>query len=199
MKVSLTAEARVRAELAVLWEDQRSADMKGFGPHELLLSSVADDLCIDLDRHSEQRIFLKNAVLCVPKKGNGSLLAALKKDLQRLPARVVAVIDRDKAHKLWKDVLPPPSCMQGLREQFGRSAPGAYDLVFLIENTEHLLDAVLESLGQARLDSKPSPDERDRILGRASWAAGSVRNSVRKHCPSFDRLVKIVAGHVSQR
>jgi hypothetical protein len=28
--------------ITVLWEDQRGAEAKGFGPHELLLSCVAD-------------------------------------------------------------------------------------------------------------------------------------------------------------
>jgi hypothetical protein len=149
-------------QVTVLWEDQQGVRSKSFGPHELLISSVADVL------GDQNRSALSKRLRGEAKKGNGNVLRALKDNPYRGP--LIAVIDRDKVHNLWKDVRPPPTnCMQGQSRQFRSVAPGSYDLVFLINHTEDLLDAVQASLGKPKLEAKPSPDARDRILQRAAW------------------------------
>lgn len=180
----------------VLWEDQRGQTVRGFGPHELLLSSLADDLCGDEDNYHSQRVRLSKIVVGHPKKGNGSVLAALKDELDVFGGPVVAVVDRDKAHKLWKN---PLNCMQGLTKQFKASAPGEYDLIFLINHTEDLLNAALRAMSRPPLQDKPDPGKRDSILGAAVWGPRVYREVLRQSCPSFDRIVKVVAGHCAAR
>jgi hypothetical protein len=85
-------------QVVVLWEDQRGAQAKGFGPHELLLSCLADDGV-------------------------------------------------------------------GTRNQVRSSIT----------------------------TTKPTPDERDRLLSRLAWGSLKVRTETRNDCPSFDRLVRHVA------
>jgi hypothetical protein len=185
--------------VTVLWEDQRGQQAKSFGPHELVISSVADDLCDDLNDFHLKRAFLSRIVVGHPKKGNGSVLAALRRDLEAFSGPVVAVLDRDKAHKLWSHLHPSPSnCMQGIRRQFRIEAPGEYDLVFLINNVEDLVNAALQVMSKPPLMYKPDPDERDRILGEAVWGSRDVRAAIRVLCPSFDRIVKIVSGHCAK-
>lgn len=175
--------------VTVLWEDQRGVVAKGFGPHELLVSSVADELKVD-------RSSLKARVVSVPKKGNGNVVKALKYDLGKLKkcGPVVAVIDRDKAAKLWKDKpFSAPDCMSGLKDQLQKDAPGEYELVFLVENTESLTDAVCADSQKPCGANKPTPDERDQLLGKAAWGEPALRKQVLERVPSFARLVEKVA------
>ena len=182
--------------VTVLWEDERGAQIIGFGPHELLLSSMADDLTSDQVEHRRHRALMSKKVSGQPKKGNGNILSTLKDDLTRYRGPVIAVMDRDKAHRLWRDAQPQPTnCMQGISAQFRKVAPGTYDLIFLLNHTEDLLDAALVALSRPRLTTKPPPNERDRILNTASWGSREVRMAIRRASPSFDRIVKVVGSH----
>lgn len=181
--------------ITVLWEDQRSARANRFGPHELLLACLADDLGRDrgaLERRVESR----------PQKGNGSLRKALKQELPRFAKSgpVIAVIDRDQIHDLLPRTPPPPSCMSGITTRFRQDAPGDYDIVFLVRNMETLVETVCRATGRDVPLNKPTPDERDRLLMAAVWGAPpQTRISIRSDCPSFDRLVTRVGRHLQPR
>ena len=173
--------------VTVLWEDQRAAG-KGFGPHELLVSCLADELATEAST-------LKKRVRSHPKKGNAKVLADLKLNAARLrnSGPLFAVIDRDKVRKLWSAADAPTDCLSGLGKHFHRDAPGDYELVFLIQNVESLLDIAADVLGEAKLRSKPSPDERDGLFQRCTSVTSEVRLRIRQGCPSFERLVQLVA------
>lgn len=99
--------------VTVLWEDQRGEQAKKFGPHELLLSSVADDLSESESDQPQRRATLDKRIFGIPKKGDGNVRKALQKDLGKFRGPVIAVMDRDQVHRLWIDKQPPPSnCIQ---------------------------------------------------------------------------------------
>lgn len=178
-------------KITVLWEDQRGGTIKGFGPHELLVSCVADEL-------SRVRDEIKKLIVSVPKKGNGNVVQALQRELDRLRnlGPVCAVLDRDQAVNLWPAGSRPAACLSGVRAAVAQLAPGRYELVLLDANVETLVLACCEAIGDSAPASKPSPDERDRILARVVWGAASARATVRGAVPSFDRLVRWVARNV---
>jgi hypothetical protein len=181
--------------ITVLWEDQRGAEAKGFGPHELMLSCVADELNCARDT-------LKDLIKSHPKKGNANVRAAIQRDIVRLAdtGPVFAVVDRDKIRQLWKAPNRPADCMSSVGQQFRQDAPGDYDLVFLVDNVESLIKAACAAFGDSYPDSKPGPDLRDRLLGRAAWAPSqSPRSAIRTQCPSFNRLVGRLSAHVGAR
>jgi hypothetical protein len=151
---------------------------------------VADHLAIDATQ-------VRPYLLSVPKKGNGNLVRrALASDLDHLTKTgpVFAVLDRDKVEELWRQHERPANCMAALRQRIVQEAPGSYDLVFLVENVESLVDACRVSLNLPSGKRKPTPEERDTILERAVWNADpSQRGRILAECPSFKRLVGRVA------
>jgi hypothetical protein len=179
--------------VTLLWEDERGGVAKGFGPHELLLSCLVDDLGLP-------RELLLQRVNSLPKKGRDNLRTALQHEFRRLAryGPVLAVIDKDKARDLWKGRAQPPSppCMSGMVARLHEDAPGDYDVVFLEENMETLVDVVCKANGQPLPSIKPRPDRRDQLLMPAAWASASVRHAIRSGCPSFDRLVSRVGRHL---
>jgi hypothetical protein len=175
-------------KITVLWEDSRHGVSKGFGPHELLLSCLVDELDIDRDH-------LKPRVDSQPKNGNASLRKALQKDLRRISKSgpVVAVLDKDKIHDLWPPSPPRPDCISGITARFRQDAQGDYDLV-LIENIEALIEAACDVIGH---DVPPKGhDARDRLLARVAWETPQTRHAIRDRCPSFARIVTRVARHL---
>ncbi|HCF62268.1 MAG TPA: hypothetical protein DFS52_30290 [Myxococcales bacterium] len=169
----------------VLWEDQRGALIKGFGPHELLIRCLAD-------RSGAHDFGRRQHVESIPLKGVSNLIKRLKQDAQKLrdDGPVFAVIDRDKI----RDQLSPkpPDCMKGLSRGIRTAAPGDYEIVFLVQNVESLLDAVIEVLDLPRRAGKPTPDERDRMFQKAKSASRAKRDAILDKCPSFKRLVSKV-------
>jgi hypothetical protein len=165
--------------VTVLWEDQRGGLVKGFGPDDLLRACVSDVL----------GPLPAAAIKSAPKKGIGNLLRDLKKDVSRLTnsGPVFVVIDRDRI----KDHLPScqSDCMQALRAAIRDGISGSYDIVFLIDNLENLVSACSLALGLGPLKHKPNPDARDRIFSKVAWGSQDHRESVKKLCPSFERLV----------
>lgn len=175
--------------VTVLWEDQSSSIRAGFGPHELLVSCLADELPIG-------RNTIKNLVESNPRKGNGNVRASLKKDLTKLSnsGPVIAVLDRDKILDLWKKPGPPPAdCWKEIDARMKSEAPGEYRLLLIEQNIESLLEAACASLSQPVPEKKPNPNERDAILNSAAWHNAAVRDDIRQRCPSFDRIVCRVA------
>lgn len=171
----------------VLWEDQR-APSRDFGPHRLLLSCLADDV--------EERLehwLLDKLVRPIPKKGNSSVLKALKEDLEKLQGLTCAVFDRDKAHLLWGKAHEPARCRTAILAKIKGDASGEYEVILLEDNVETLFDVCQQVLGEAprKKGEKPSRDERDACLRRAAGRP-EARRKVRHEVPSFDRLVKRV-------
>jgi len=177
--------------VTVLWEDQRGAQVKGFGPHELLISCLVDEL-------GHPRDSVARAVECHPKKGHGKVLRALRLDFPKLKrlGPVLAVVDRDKI----KDLLSQPvtDCMSGISKRFREAAPGDYELIFMIDNVETLIVSACRALGESEPTRKPTPDERDRILAKAVWGERAHRARIRSTCPSFDRVVRRILAHLEQ-
>lgn len=170
--------------VTVLWEDQRAAG-KGFGPHELLVSCLADELATEAST-------LKKRVRSHPKKGNAKVLADLKLNAARLrnSGPLFAVIDRDKVRKLWSAADAPTDCLSGLGKHFHRDAPGDYELVFLIQNVESLLDIAADVLGEAKLRSKPSPD----LPTNATVYSSAARRSRRRFACGSGRVARVSRG-----
>jgi len=188
--------------VTVLWEDQRGVQAKGFGPHELLLSCLVDRCADSSNQADRSRLHekLRRHVLSVPKKGNGNVLRELTGRLQKLSkgGPIVAVLDRDRIADLWrgrKDVRVPDG-MCHHKVQIKNDAPGDYEVIFLVENVETLTTALLQARGPAR-SGKPTPDERDRILGGATWGDPQRRKGLLEQVPSFARLVSKVAERIS--
>lgn len=174
-------------KITVLWEDKRGGIIQGFGPHDLLVSCVADDLQCAPEA-------LKGTVVPVPKKGNGNVMRALEQDLDKLrrSGPVCAVLDRDKAPELWPAGQRPPACLSGIRTAVSERARGDYELVLLIENMETLVEACCRAMMTDMPRAKPSPDTRDQILRKLVWSEPESRTNVRNAVPSFDRLVRWV-------
>jgi len=173
----------------VLWEDQRGST-RGFGPHDLLLMCLADDL-----GQLPFQSWWWREVKPLPKKGSGNVLIALRHNLSKLrdEGEVVAVLDRDKAHKLTDPAMKPSACRAGLLKALRDRAPGPYELIFLEQNIETLVMACCKALGKSQKQSKPRPDQRDALLKTLAFQPGSEqRKRVRAEVPSFDRLVRKV-------
>lgn len=178
--------------ITVLWEDKRGDVAMGFGPHELLLSCLADDL-------GTMRQSLEGLINSLPKKGRDSLREALKNEIRRFTrlGPVLAVIDKDKARDLWKgQAQPPPACMSGMATRLHADVPGDYDIVFLERNVDTLVEIVCAVTGQRHPGIKPRPDQRDVLMNPAVRGPAQPRHEIRQRCPTFDRLVTRVARHL---
>jgi hypothetical protein len=174
--------------VTVLWEDQLGGPISSFGPHQLLLA------CLE-DQTKFTRTELNRQVISNPLKGNGNVRRALRQDLGKYPGCVFAVFDRDQVQRLW--AARPPNCLRALRDALAADAPGQYDVVFLIDNIESVVDACCRALSRPVPPKKPSLNVRDRILNAAAWGAESVRRSILDDVPSFERLVRKVGDIVA--
>jgi hypothetical protein len=173
-------------KVTVLWEDQRATAAKTFGPHELLVACVAEEL-------EEAPKMVLSRVVSIPKKGNGNVAVALKRDLMRLSdaGPVCAVFDRDKIRDLFGQ-SSTPSCISGIKRRIYEDAPGTYEVVLLDRNVETLVDACCRAQQRPAPASKQPPDQRDRIVTRTAWGGVGERAAVRAAVPSFNRLVEWV-------
>jgi hypothetical protein len=178
--------------ITILWEDQQGAETKNFGPHELLLSCLSDQL-------SMNRNNIKPLIFSIPKKGNSNVRKALQTDGERLANHgpVFAVVDRDKIQDLWRNKLSRlPNCMSGISQQFHHDAPSTYELIFLLQNMESLLDSTYSALCITAPANKPSPNERDGYLMQAVWSNRDIRDQIQESCISFKRIVHKVSNKI---
>ena len=180
--------------ITVLWEDQLGGQVKSFGPHELLLACVADDL-------GRSRFALKYEVVSVPKKGNSNVRRTLQLELDKLrgSGQVCAVLDLDQVLNLWHSNRRPNNCFSGIREALSEDAPGDYEVVFLVENIESVIAACCNALSEPVPSKKPSLNERDRILSRVAAGSVGMRHVVRNSVPSFDRVVRFASANLVRR
>jgi hypothetical protein len=176
--------------ITVLWEDSRGVVRKGFGAHDLLVACVAEKT--DRDRFS-----LRHTISSKPLKGAGNVVKELRDRLPLLSDKgpVFAVLDRDKACELWPGTT---DCKAAIRARIEEKVGSGYDLVLLEQNMESLIE-VCDPSAFARLHGiKPTPDQRDGILGKAASDAAPVpRETVLTNCPSFARLVYRVAAKLA--
>ena len=79
--------------------------------------------------------------------------------------------------------------MTAIRKRIAEEAKSEkYELVFLVDNMESLVNACDESARTKPKERKPTPDLRDRILGRAAWEGSPLpRLVILSACPSFNR------------
>lgn len=174
-------------KVTILWEDQRSRAIKGFEAGKLLEACLCD--------RRELPVGTRLAIEHLPKKGNGAVIAAMKREFGRLGklGPVLAVLDRDRIHGLWaKD--PPTNCILGVRTRIVQDCDDggwreSRDIVLLVDNMESLVDACLQARQRGKLHEKPNPDERDRWIGAVVWGDPPTRKRVLELCPSFARLV----------
>ena len=152
-----------------------------------MIHSLSDELGVEPWK-------LERLVESHPKKGNAKVLIALKSDADRIAnsGPVFVVLDRDQIRELWKGAMPP-DCNPGIKSRILGEAPGAYELVFLVNNVESLTDIVCDAMGVPKPTRKLGPDERDRLLRRAAKGSAETRAKIRAASPSFDRLVRLVS------
>lgn len=175
--------------VTVLWEDQRGVTTKGYGPNALLVACLADTL-------NWERKEIERSLSGIPLKGAGNVIKTLCRDGSRITQAgpLIAVIDRDKVYDHLRRPKPATNCIQLVRHAIQSQAQGlACEIVFLIENMESLLCACCTALGKEALVSKPTPDERDRLLSQVAWSTREVRDRVKATCPSFARLIACIA------
>lgn len=171
--------------VTVLWEDRRGGVVTGFGPHELLLACVRDDLRLGPEaiRH----------IKGLPCKGNGGLKKQLSVVARRSHGPVVGVFDWDEVDRLWSP--PPPRCKAEIKAKLHGEVAHPVVLVFLEQNVESLLAVACEVLGRDEPVAKPTPDQRDRLLAplHCHGSSAEPRRRLREKSPSFDYLVRKVA------
>lgn len=185
-------------KITVIWEDQLGVLVKGFGPHVLLVSCVADALRVGGEDRFELRRRIDRLLQSIPKKGNGNVLRAAKDEVGHLLRHgpVFVVVDRDQIHTLCPS---PTNCMSGFAQSFRGKAPGNYDLVFLDKNVETLFVQSRTLCNGPSHEGKPNINLRDQELGKlASDVYDSQRAHLLQRVPSFNRLVDRVATAVKR-
>jgi hypothetical protein len=157
--------------------------VKGFGPHELAVSCVADRL-------RQDRWLIDQRLDPIPKKSDSRLLAACE-DVPRISPRgmpVVALVDDDRIRRPLK--LTPHTLKREVAAIIrNRTAtPGQLIVCLLDRNIETLVKSAA-----LRLDVRGAivkrPIERDRILGKAAHATPDVRAALCGDVPTFGCFV----------
>lgn len=64
--------------------------------------------------------------------------------------------------------------------------------MFLIDSMESLVEACCKAVGVPPPTAKPGPDERDRLIDKATRGGPDTRSKILLGCPSFARLVERV-------
>ncbi len=169
--------------ITVLYEDESAPNSNKFGPHTLLLKCIEDDVGKD-DKEIGWHIISK------PKKGNGNVKKELTSNYKKLSdaGGLCAVFDYDKVHECFS--IGKNECKSSVQEK-NRTATNCnnFTTIFLVENTETLLNACCEAVGIPHPLSKPNPEERDKICHKVAFSEKSIRDKVRELMPSFDYLV----------
>lgn len=156
---------------------------KEFGLHELVVACVADNL----DRDWWE---LKSRFEAIPKRGVNNLLSACSDDVPDMPDPLIfAIFDSDKLHRaLWRSGRPTePELVAELR----RRCPDGRLHMFLIPNTEAVVEAVANCLGET--PPAKDPLARDLLLTRGARRSHQRRDCARAAVPSFDACVVQIA------
>lgn len=170
----------------VIYEDSRGEN-GDFGPHELLMSLVADDIAGDFWK-------IRQACACVPANGITKALAAVAslsrfRGLTKPGAPILAVFDNDAIRE--KLSLPSGATeaqvIGAIRNRCDQ--PGRLTIVLLQQNTETLVDAEADCAGSPR--PRKGPNERDMALLRVARDATrrSIRDCIRQRVPSIEPAI----------
>lgn len=168
------------AQVAVLYEDERNTQIKGYPMHRLVCMTIADQLGVDY-RDVEEQFHGR------PMKGNGNLKRACEAISNTRDRAVIVIIDSDKLAGLLK--LPKSTAHATLRAELARCYPDPRLQVLLLErNTESLVDAAAKCLGREPPERK-NKLVRDQMLDSAAFAAATVRTCIRDSMPSFAAII----------
>lgn len=175
----------------VLWEDSLSVGAKTFGPHQLALACVIDQIgaASDTDRWT-----LGQIIIGIPRRGNSRLRTSLGTEtglLTRSGEHLVTVFDDDQVRRLYR--LETQACktivLEAIRNECSLST---LEIVLLEQNVESLVAAAARALSRPNPERK-DPKLRDAVLMQlAAEATCDRRDRVRTEVPSFDRLVTIL-------
>lgn len=175
--------------ITVLYEDELArAEPKRFGPHVLLIACLEDDL-------KTSRRDLEDVIKAVPKKGDGNLRIALRRDIGR-QGPAVALFDHDRCRAAFG--LQKSACKSQVLAAAQELAPSVR-LVLLEQNVESLIATACRVMGDSVPISKPTPLQRDEILQKLAWLDAKLRLKLRRELQSFDRLVQRVLEVVPER
>ncbi len=180
------------SNIEVLFENSRDDKTKGYGPGELLIVCVADDL--KTDWWSVTRRISIN-----PRNGVSKLIGDLDTLGTKLAKRahlIVAVIDDDKVRRHLG--LPADASRDRVIEAVRARATCDVAVVLLDRNTETLVAAAARAIDAPAEDVHQAIERkqhlaRDRILTSAAHRSRNTRDAIRREVPTFDELVKLVA------
>jgi hypothetical protein len=174
----------VRAQIAVLYEDERDTQISYYPMHRLVCMTIADILGVN-HRDVEEQFY------GMPKKGNGNLKRALESVPKMRDRSVIVIIDDDELARLLG--LHKSTARAELLTQLSRRYPDPRLQVLLLEgNTESLVGSAAKCLGREPPECKNKLD-RDRMLNEATWAAATVRTCIRDSMPSFAAITDALA------
>jgi hypothetical protein len=180
----------------VLWEDQLRLDAKNFGPHQLTLACLADELGDATQWDSWQ---LRRAIAGIPQKGAGTLKTKLRQPGQLVASgeRLFAVFDDDEVRRLYG--LERKACKSVVLESIRSTCPiTSLTVVLLEENVETLVAAAARALGRA-VPERKAPNVRDSILMKlAAESSRQRRDDVRAQVSSFERLVSCLINAIKK-
>ncbi|KIG15736.1 hypothetical protein DB30_05306 [Enhygromyxa salina] len=172
----------------ILYEDDRGP-VKEFGLHELIVACVADEW-------GQDWWAVKGQFDAIPLKGAAKLLAACERDVPDMPdALIFAVFDADKLHRLLF-TSGRPSSDELLAELRRRCSDPRLSMFLLDQNTETVVDAVADCLGEPRPEKRKLL--RDRFLNRTAKGLRQHRDCVRAAVPTLDACVREIAALTRQ-
>jgi len=188
--------------VTILLEDQlaKGTPLANAGPTRLIKACVAD--WSDALGRSEPRYELDRRTQVVYQKGNGNVLRQCRKDSEALcnSGPVIAVLDRDRAHKLWE--LAGGGCRTMLLDRFSAECDSQIELVFLEQNLETVVSCIANrlNLGPMLIEQavkRKDLNQRDSVLNRAVGAQSlAVRQHLLHDVPSFERLIDKICHHL---
>jgi hypothetical protein len=175
----------------ILYEDQAAGMVNEYGPHKLVCWLTWDRTHATggtIEFHE-----LRRRLIGYPRKGVDKVRAACQYELADLAndgSLVIALVDNDRIRRHLK--LPQDACRSVTTAELRKGCEPADRLrvVLLYDKMESVVDAVIAEMGLAKLGAKPSPIQRDAILGRACGIGQeNVRRAVAARVASLAYLV----------
>jgi hypothetical protein len=170
----------------VVYEDSRGEN-GDFGPHELLMALVADEVEGNFWK-------VRQSCECVPAKGITKALKAIAsldrfRKLTKPGAPVLVIFDNDAIRE--KLSLPPGATEAQVIGAIQKRCdqPARLTIVLLQQNTETLVNAEADCAGSPR--PRKGLNERDMALLSVARDAGrrSIRDCIRQRVPSIEPAI----------
>lgn len=190
----------------VLWEDQYAeSSPRSFGPHQLLLQLVADEVSAGRDGWS-----YKHEIECRPQKGNANLLKSCRKvdDVAPDCHPVIAVFDADKIRgPLRLSATATNDEVVAAIVHATRPPANKLHVVLLDPNIEAVVNVAFHGLatGQSSGPAQPTNPPKDRItrdrilMNAASPQMRGVRARIVESLPTVAYLRDVVLRVVTAR